>query len=303
MARIDVEFPRFKAPNGGIVPVVPGRDTATGYASLIGDGVYLSAAHIPYEYYRATGTDETVVSGSRNASITIGGGKASILSDFRGYYSAATAAGNTDNSSKPYIKAETQPSVVSKDIILLAKSDNLSANGSGLATYLQASDMLDLKEMGFVVKRAVTSRAGDITSVDRSTFGTGVFQFSRKAQEGDSGDAYTIKLDSKNYIFGVQSSTFAVNGVPSGDAIGNYFTPDEFTFINELLERRQTEVGNITKSEPTNLIFGSKAADTALIARISCLGAAAMICWTMAMARAKKSMPMTGCLAARAMMC
>jgi Ca2+-binding RTX toxin-like protein len=257
MARIEAKFKAFTALNGMQVPGLTLPDE--GHAHLIGDGVWLSAAHIPYQYYTATAADGAVAFGNRlNTDVRISGSTATVLNDLRGYFSAASAAGGGAN-----IDPETPRNIVAKDIVLLGRSGNAGSSTLGLVNFVDSNDMLSLKPLGLEVNRLSTPKLGEITAVNPSSFGTGVFTYSGTSARGDSGDAYTLKLDGKKYIFGVQSANFAVGGVPTGDAIGNYFTPAEFTSINNLLESRQTTPGNVTTSEPTNLIFGSDAIDDA----------------------------------------
>jgi Ca2+-binding RTX toxin-like protein len=263
MAKIEAKFKAFTAPNGVQVPELVDSQsrpvTEEGYAHLIGDGVWLSAAHIPYEYYTATAVDGTVAFGNRlNTEVRIGGGIATVFNDLRGYFAAASAAGGGSN-----IDPETPRNIVAKDIILLNRSGTAGSSTPGLVNFVNSNDMLTLRSLGLEVNRLSTPKTGEITSINSVAFVNGTFTYSGTSAIGDSGDAYTLKLDGKKYIFGVQSANFAVRGEPSGDAIGNYFTPAEFTSINNLLESRQTTPGNVSTSEPTNLIFGSDAIDDA----------------------------------------
>jgi hypothetical protein len=255
MAVITTEFKRFTASNGVVVAASTDIE-GDGLAYIIGDGLYLSAAHISYQFYSVTAEDGTIASGARHTNIRIDGARATIKNDLRGYYDAATLAGTTSGGDP-----EIRPKIVNKDIILLNGAGSVDAKSAGLVSFLDTKDMLKFTELGVLeVKRQIFNKPGNITGIDTNQFGEGTFLFSKGANPGESGDAYTFKFDSKKFIFGVQSSSGKGSGVPT--AIGNYITNTEFTSINDLMERSQAS-GNITKSEPTNLIFGSKAADTA----------------------------------------
>jgi Ca2+-binding RTX toxin-like protein len=234
-------------------------DYTDGTSYRIGDGIYLSAAHIPYESYSYTNADEQTIYDARRVKLTVSGSTSSVLLDPRDFFAAANARAQSIGGSPE--DPNITRALVKKDIVILSGSGDVGADADGLVTFLADSDITkdQFTDLGLTLQReAIKNGSYKKISGDIVAASGGSFSFSGDAIPGESGGAYTLKLDSKTFVFGVQSSQ-----VKNGDALGNYFTTGEFTSINELLERRQTEVGNITKSEPTNLIFGSKAADTA----------------------------------------
>ena len=91
---------------------------------------------------------------------------------------------------------------------------------------------------------------GTITGL---TTGAG-FTFSVPSSGGMSGGAYTFEYDGRSFYVGTQSSTSGSSSY--GVAIAVAY----FNALSNLLELVQ--FGNVTTSEPTNLVVGSSNAET-----------------------------------------
>ena len=88
------------------------------------------------------------------------------------------------------------------------------------------------------------------------------FTYSGPARPGDSGSAVLMHFDNKRFIFGsIMSVTDTPGGAVQGPADGILFTLAQFQALMTHLEIVQA--GDVSRSEPTNLMVGSNAVDTA----------------------------------------
>ncbi|WP_165356314.1 tandem-95 repeat protein [Sphingosinicella sp. BN140058] len=108
------------------------------------------------------------------------------------------------------------------------------------------------------------SRRGATSSNNDGTLSGsgGSFTYSGPAQPGDSGSAVLMHFDSKRFILGsIMTITDTAGSGFSGPAHGLLFTPQNFSDLMRHLEGSQS--GDVTQQEPTNLIVGSDAGQTA----------------------------------------
>lgn len=219
----------------------------------IGDGFVLTAGHVFFEWNRTTGQVDI-------SDIWAAGSQFFDYRNYREQYLIQVAgeiAGGSPYASNRTI--EGQPAMASRDSLVMARSGLLGSAGDGLVTFLNFSDLADV--VAALGAGASVIREGAVTGIDTGnvtvSYASGRFEFSTASQEGDSGGAYLLRFNGRDYVIG----THAGNTQPSGgDGIGVYLNYSNWTAINNLLETVQS-AGNVTQTDPQNLIVGTAATD------------------------------------------
>lgn len=230
--------------------------TNDGSAYKIGDGVVLTAAHVVLEFNE--------VNNPTNRAILTRSGL-TIYEDFRdyqtAYYNAAFALSNplpSPSSPSVTVSMDVEAGLTSKDFLMVNGGGSVTSSHDGLAVFLSPGDMVagsaDFLTGATFHRYAKTTghKQGDIVSLRSG----GGFNYSEASSGGDSGGGYLVEYGSRKYVMGIQSA----QNNSTGYAIGTYLTKSEWDTINESLETSQS--GNVTKSEPHNLVVGSTSGDT-----------------------------------------
>ncbi|MCW2339103.1 Ca2+-binding RTX toxin-like protein, partial [Sphingobium sp. B2D3A] len=247
-------------------PVYTGPDveSSTGATKiLIGDGVYMTAGHAAFEYNFANianpsliTIDDIVWQNSKSDSY-------SIVLDINGYrdqYLQQVKAEYSNPNPRENSLIEGNVSLVSRDAVLISGSKKANNKTYGLAYFVNSNDMMTAKstieglEYYYDGERSGI-RTGDVVSA----FSSGYLGFSARNQAGDSGGAFSIDYQNRQYIFGTMS------GHDATKTYGPFFQLADWQLINSTLYAAQLvsqgvsggQGINITFSEPQNLIIGS----------------------------------------------
>jgi Ca2+-binding RTX toxin-like protein len=255
----------------GTTSLTPNRDADYGSGYYIGDDLILTAGHNIF-----FANEENVV--ANRAILRLSGWTVSSL-DLRGYESFLETYFRglpyplpADRNSSAEIGA--QISVRIRDTVFLVGTDNVDRSDAGVVLFLNSADII-LPEYGLSTSSdtVTVSRRGETTSANdgQLSFLTagGFLVHSAFAQRGDSGGALiaefrsgALDVGNRDFIIGNIHSIF--DAVPGGLATGpsraNYFSAPEFFRIMTHLESSQA--GDVTRSEPTNLIVGTSSGDS-----------------------------------------
>ncbi|WP_226663123.1 beta strand repeat-containing protein [Alteriqipengyuania lutimaris] len=88
-----------------------------------------------------------------------------------------------------------------------------------------------------------------------------VFKADKPAVDGDSGGAYLLDFEGREFVVGTQSANIStLNHVPVA-ALATYFSYDDWRVLNSAIEGDYGQAGDSTLDEPTNLIVGSAQGD------------------------------------------
>lgn len=241
-------------------------ETGTGW--VIGDGYVITAGHVVFEWNRRRGSPlniNDILDGPNtvDANGDLFGFRSSYLSEVSPLPTTGTRIQN----------AAIEARLVSKDMVVLDRSGSVGLNDAGLVTFLNPEDMKSISSVlgstGSMYRNGnTTGRVTGSVSVVGNRGGS-TFEFVGNADLGDSGAPYILKFDGKEYDFGVHSSqegTLNAAGnhvIPTGNAVGNYFDYNTWTTLNSIVRGVQT--GNVSGSEPINLIVGSANGDTGVV--------------------------------------
>jgi hypothetical protein len=227
----------------------------TNYAGggwVIGDGFVLTAAHIVFEWDRL-----------RPGPINIVDNGASNIIDYRGYralFAAKVDQELTANPTAPRENVDLEAEMTSNDSVVISKSGTtVSATSAGLIGFVAGStDLPNFKSVlgstSYLERKTLNSGVdvGDVLSA-----GSSAFVFSKTSVLGDSGGAYLINSDGREYVLGTQSAALGTTR-----SIGTYFHVSEVNALTISLVTGKS--GNISGLEPTNMLIGSASADTIL---------------------------------------
>lgn len=229
------------------------NDIEVGSGYIIGDGYVLTAGHVVFEWNR-----------NRNSPVILEAG--TVISDYRGYqasFLSAVQARISAGGTIPDNHAIEGP-LVASDVVLIARSGAVvGKNSDGLVAFVNPADAANLGAIlgdGTAVERfgrASDDTGGQVGGID--VYGPGTFTYSLPVKDTDSGGGYVITQNGSGYVFGVQSSNYELNHVPQY-AIGTYFTLFEWAYLNDRILLGQ--VGNLTATEPVNLLVGSTNGET-----------------------------------------
>ena len=238
--------------------VGPGPE-GDGSGYKIGDNLILTAGHVIYEY-----------NGSKSSpQIATNQG---VIFDFTGYnlrylneVNFRIASSYKNSQMTPEV-IEGDGSVYPYDTVLISGSGIISGNSSvtssdeGLVLFLDPNDMSSsssaLATSTSVVRRAdihSSDQTGSITVVSSN----GTFLFSNHSDKGESGGAYILSAFGRGYVLGTHSGNQSISS--SSPAVGVYFTPTMFYNLNSALKSGQ--LGDVTTSEPHNMIAGTMSGD------------------------------------------
>ncbi len=242
-----------------------GIDEGRGW--VVGDNITFTAGHVVYEWNRDKTTPvirfnpNTIVYDEFNYG-------QSPNSLYRQNVNAAIAAATSTNPVGANTVIEANINMVAADRVLVRGGGDVNSQDAGLATFLNPNDLENIGSI-FSYTSPVITRFGGPTGDSIGTFNDvdgrelGIVEFSVTARQGDSGSAYLLDLPSEShgFVVAVQSSNPGnqQTGQTFGDAIATYFSHDAWLNINTALSDGQS--GNVTISEPTNLIVGSAGAD------------------------------------------
>lgn len=231
----------------------------SGKGIVIGDGVWLTAAHVVYEWDRVSATNPNIIA---NSSLS------SKIVDYRGYkqgyMAAVTAAANSSAPNPPIENELIEGKLGLKDsIVLTGQSGTSTSSSEGLALFYNPSDLvsnnmaLALNDAGVSVKRlAMSTQSGTIDSA-----GNGSLLFSAISAKGDSGGAYVLSSGGKSFVIGTHAGNQGAGA--SAKAFGTYFNKAEWAQLNGIVTAGKT--GDITSSEPTNIVVGTNSDDGTLV--------------------------------------
>ena len=232
-------------------PNKDGNPEGIGTGYYIGDGVILTAGHVIYEFNQKDNPANREIH-KLNIHRVIGG-----TNDYLGYWSAysTAVAALSDPHSVTAADIEVSVALRARDSILIEGSDNVDDDDAGLVVYLTRTDMVGA-DAGLTSGTTIR-RDGRMTQ-DPSGEVTGFSSFSlvynHPAAPGDSGGAFLLQFEGQRFVLGNAHSTNQTSVT-----YGAYFDLARFIAINELLAGSQS--GDVTRSEPTNLIVGSAGSD------------------------------------------
>jgi len=234
------------------IPDFDGNSGTIGSGYRIGDNYILTAGHVFFDWNRQL--NPTI------NDIVFGPGTQFL--DYRGYRSAyLSAVINEINLPGPdAVNESIEGHIGSRDSVVVQKSGTLGANDDGLVVFLTPIDLVNATT---VLAGSQVIREADVTGL--VTTGTvlsaasGQLIYSEFSQYGDSGGAYLLSYAGRDFVIGTHSGNIDANGNGNNDSgdkgAGTYFSYTDWLSINLLLELAQA--GNVTGSEPTNLVVGS----------------------------------------------
>ncbi|MEO7178944.1 MAG: calcium-binding protein, partial [Allosphingosinicella sp.] len=231
-------------------PDQSGNATKEGSGYYIGDGVILTAGHVVYEFNEKDDPADRRI--HRLSSIQ-------VYDDSLGYLAEYTriVGGLPNPHSRTSDSIEVSVSMRSRDSVLIRGSGSVDRDDAGLVVYLDRSDMVGTNAgltAGTTIRRTginSTNSSGEVTG-----FRDVGLVYNHPAVPGDSGGALLLRFDGKSFVLGNIHSTNQ-----SSESYASYFDYARFVQINGLL-LADGQSGNVTRSEPTNLIVGSGSGDT-----------------------------------------
>ena len=247
---------------GTIIP-----DGERGSAFRIGDNVWITAGHIVYEFNQDYAHPAIINLGSGYVladPYSYGEQYLSIISDVPSSHTYTDSHGNVHTYENPDIEGHLGGlSLSGADAVVVTGAGSVDQADAGLVTFL---DPNDVPSAGASVGSNLTrywnyndgtgSYAGSAAvTIDGLTGYQGGFRILTSAVQGQSGGGYTLDYDGKHFLMGVQSAAFADGSA----SFGVYFNSGFFLQTNLALAAGQH--GDVTRTEPTNLIVGSDNAD------------------------------------------
>jgi Ca2+-binding RTX toxin-like protein len=233
--------------------------TTSGTGYRIGDNFVLTAGHIVFEWDRSRSSPD-IIDGSNTIGLSYRGYAGEYLDSVNQLISAGGAIP---------VNGVIEAGLARHDTVIIQGGGQIGSSADGLVVFL---DDNDLKNPGAALNGAYVSREGNRTGhVGTSGSGSvtavanGRLEYDIAANIGDSGGVYLLNFGVRDYVIGTHSSQVGYldstgnNVIPTGPAIGTYFTYHEWRDINSLLEDAQS--GNITSVEPTNLVVGTTQGD------------------------------------------
>lgn len=259
-------------PGNGVPVTGSGSEQGSGYS--IGDGYILTSGHVVYNVQQVSGV------------LMLDTGGLNVVSDYRNYGSTYLGLATTFTSIA-LTNAQTlegHPVLAQNDTVVIKRGNaNIGPGDDGLVYFYDSND-IKLFSSGAILadkfdRRRVRVVRSDKSGTDYGTvsgidptftpandnpFGltapvilSGVLKFSNDSVGGDSGGAYLLQLEGKEYVVGTH---FANLG---STALGTYFRHQEWVDVNRVISTGK--LGNISDNEATNLIVGSGIADAAVV--------------------------------------
>ncbi len=231
---------------------IDGRGGVNGAGYRIGDGFVLTAGHVIYEYNGSTSspiieTDETLGN----------------IVEYRGYRAKYLDEVNrriaTSGNLNP-ANVEGSSNVYPSDSIIVRRSGSVNRSNDGLVTFLSSADMSDVGKSLPLSSNGTQYRVRMISDInDKWTAINRVGQAIETGDvvvAGDSGGAFLQEFENRYFVIGTES------GHLGGTAFGTFFDKFGWDFVNFALSEAQT--GNVSGTEPVNLIVGTNSADSAV---------------------------------------
>ncbi len=220
-----------------------------GYGYKIADNFILTAGHVFFEWNRSQSNPVIIQFG------TIG----LDYREYRAGYLAEITNRITNGGPFPDNDLIEASIGASKDTLIITRNNSQVNSGDrGIVLFLDPNDMKPAELSTALGSNARISRAAHHTSPTGEVvgvFSAGWMTFSAPSIEGDSGGVYLLRHDSHRFIIGTHNA----NTSSGADAVGTYFTPTEWVSLHNLFEVAQA--GNVTSSEPTNLVVGTTTGD------------------------------------------
>jgi Ca2+-binding RTX toxin-like protein len=248
---------------------------APGTRILIGDGVFLSAGHVVYEYDHLSDSNPSAISTS---NIVIQNGFSdsfTVLSDYNSYVASyadqvraahmSAAGGGVHAPTNEQIEASL--SLIAKDSVLISDTTPISgANVAstqstyGLILFLEESDLATFDDIlpgssayldGYA---SVNALGGGLIAGGTVSTASGIAYYSKPNIKGDSGGALAISYGGNDYVAAVQSAKTV------STTLSAIITPSDFYDIHDVISDGQS--GDVTVSEARSLVVGKADADT-----------------------------------------
>lgn len=268
-------------------PLPNGQPLLQGSGYFIGDNLVLTAGHVVYTYNESLATPALQQLGSITPSdLDIRGYKDLYEQEIGGLTIPRTAG-----------EVERRTVLRKADTVFVERNGEVDSDNAGIIVFLDVNDIV-APEYGLsddtddikVLRDGVRTDTDDVALSPAGAFFTEPFLIlgninginstgdNTFAGPGDSGGAVRVQFEpdhpyrfntekSQEFILGNLHSIIDRNGqsgnAARGEGRANYFTFDEFTEINSFLDSQQILAGNVTDSEPTNLIIGSADANIA----------------------------------------
>ena len=226
-----------------------------GKGIVIGDNYVLTAGHVVFEWDRKSGSSPNIVTDHQYEG---------DVYDYRNYLlsyaSQAILASIPHPTGGPIISNEQiEGKIGNKDTVLLSnQSVSVNGNSAGLVVFMNPADMTEsnlkssLDDSGASIERdAIGTRPGTIKYASGGTLKFSVF-----SKKGDSGGGYILNTKGRSYVIGTHTGNV---GDDITLASGTYFTYQEWFGINSQIN--QNKSGDITGSDPKNLVVGSSDGD------------------------------------------
>ncbi|MDQ8756115.1 calcium-binding protein [Sphingosinicella sp. LHD-64] len=235
------------------------NSTTSGTGYRIGDNFVLTAGHIVFEWDRSRSSPD-IIDGSNTIGLSYRGYAGQYLDSVNQLIAAGGAIP---------VNGVIEAGLARYDTVIIQGGGQIGSSADGLVVFL---DDNDLKNPGAALNGAYVSREGNRTGhVGTSGSGSvtavanGRLEYDIAANIGDSGGVYLLNFGGLDYVIGTHSSQVGYldstgnNVIPTGRAIGTYFTYQEWRDIDALLEEDQS--GDITSVEPTNMVVGTLQGD------------------------------------------
>jgi hypothetical protein len=220
----------------------------------------LTAGHVMFEFNEASNPANRRVR-------TLSG--STVFWDPRGYETAynlivsgfGAALPSVTNPNTTFSGEYIEINLRTKDIVFVTWTGNVDENDAGLAVYLTAGDIAqqffglntdtEFERWGDTTR----TKAVNYNGLALSGIGLRITDVNAVTKAGDSGGPNYVKFEGKEFIVGNNVSS---NQTTASDS--SYISLDEFNEINQRLGLSQS--GDVTRTEPTNLIVGSSGADS-----------------------------------------
>ncbi|HYG47425.1 MAG TPA: tandem-95 repeat protein [Allosphingosinicella sp.] len=230
-------------------------DIGIGSGYFIGDGVIITAGHVMFEFNEKDNP-------ANRAIRTMSG--SSVVYDPRGYQAQYQSAmmllpDPVPSPTNPLLSVSGEYiefGLRASDMVFVTRSGSVDKDDAGLVLYFNRSD-ITLDDHGLTSgtryrRHGTTSGTDTATSL---TIGSVGLTLNIASAQGDSGGGNYIEFEGRRFITGNTVSTNLTSQTHS-----TYITQAEFYALNGLLQASQS--GNVTASEPTNMLVGSNSGDS-----------------------------------------
>lgn len=226
--------------------VGPGpSDDGSGYQ--IGDGFILTAGHVVFRFNGST-TNPAIVTNKITRQYR------PYQQDYLDEVNRRLALGLSGTSLNPEV-IEGDPEVYRSDSVVIEASGSVNSQDQGLIVFLNENDLADAANALAIPTtiRMISDSHNKIATI--ASAANGLLRTSDVSIPGDSGGAFVIEAGEKAFVIGT------VSGDGGDYNVVTYFRFSEWTAINLMLAEGQ--IGDVTNSEPTNMIVGSTLGEAA----------------------------------------